>query len=54
MDNNINNAQKAEIIAHALPHIQKYRKKTVVVKYGGNAMINDELKEARAFNNCRN
>ena len=46
MDNNINNAQKAEIIAHALPHIQKYRKKTVVVKYGGNAMINDELKEA--------
>lgn len=43
---NISNAQKAEIIAHALPHIQKYRKKTVVVKYGGNAMINDELKEA--------
>lgn len=43
---NISNAQKAEIIAHALPHIQKYRKKTVVVKYGGNAMVNDELKEA--------
>ncbi|MGN0536148.1 MAG: acetylglutamate kinase [Eubacterium sp.] len=42
----INNAQKAEIIAHALPHIQKYRKKIVVVKYGGNAMINEELKEA--------
>ncbi len=42
----INNAQKAEIIAHALPNIQMYRKKTVVVKYGGNAMINDELKEA--------
>lgn len=42
----INNAQKAEIIAHALPHIQKYRKKTVVVKYGGNAMINEQLKEA--------
>lgn len=42
----INNAQKAEIIAHALPNIQMYRKKTVVVKYGGNAMINEELKEA--------
>lgn len=42
----INNAQKAEIIAHALPHIQKYRKKIVVVKYGGNAMINEELKSA--------
>ena len=43
---NINNAQKAEILAHALPHIQRYRKKIIVVKYGGNAMINAELKEA--------
>ncbi|MCM1285512.1 MAG: acetylglutamate kinase [Acetobacter sp.] len=43
---NIDNQQKAEVIAHALPHIQKYRKKTVVVKYGGNAMINEELKAA--------
>ena len=42
----INNAQKAEILAHALPNIQMYRKKVIVVKYGGNAMINDELKEA--------
>lgn len=42
----INNAQKAEILAHALPNIQMYRKKIVVVKYGGNAMINEELKEA--------
>ena len=42
----INNAQKAEILAHALPHIQMYRKKIIVVKYGGNAMINEELKEA--------
>ncbi len=32
----INNAQKAEILAHALPHIQMYRKKVIVVKYGGN------------------
>lgn len=43
---NINNAQKSEILAHALPHIQRYRKKIIVVKYGGNAMINEELKEA--------
>lgn len=43
---NIDNQTKAEILAHALPHIQKYRKKIVVVKYGGNAMINEELKEA--------
>ena len=41
----INNAQKAEILAHALPHIQMYRKKIVVVKYGGNAMINEDLKQ---------
>lgn len=43
---NIDNQMKAEILAHALPNIQMYRKKTVVVKYGGNAMINEELKEA--------
>ena len=42
----ITNAMKADVIAHALPHIQAYRKKIVVVKYGGNAMINEELKEA--------
>lgn len=42
----INNAQKAEILAHALPNIQMYRKKIIVVKYGGNAMINEELKDA--------
>ena len=42
----ITNAMKADVIAHALPHIQAYRRKIVVVKYGGNAMINEELKEA--------
>lgn len=44
--NNMDNRIKAEVIAEALPHIQRYRKKTIVVKYGGNAMINEELKEA--------
>lgn len=39
-------AQKAEILSQALPYIQKYNGKTVVVKYGGNAMTNNELKEA--------
>ncbi len=38
------NAQRAEVLVEALPHIQKYRNKTIVVKYGGNAMINEELK----------
>ena len=38
--------QRAEILIQALPYIQKYNNKIIVVKYGGNAMINDELKEA--------
>jgi len=40
------NAQRAEVLVHALPYIQKYYNKIIVVKYGGNAMINEELKEA--------
>ncbi len=39
-------AQRAEILTQALPYIQKYYNKIIVVKYGGNAMLNDELKEA--------
>ncbi len=41
----ITNAQRAEILTQALPYIQKYNGKVVVVKYGGNAMINEELKQ---------
>ena len=40
------NAGRAAIIIQVLPYIHKFRGKTVVVKYGGNAMINDELKTA--------
>ncbi len=39
------NAQSAEVLTRALPYIQEYYNKTVVVKYGGNAMINEELKQ---------
>ncbi len=42
----ITNAQRAGVLVQALPYIQKYYNKIIVVKYGGNAMINDELKEA--------
>lgn len=42
----INNAQRAQVLIHALPYIQKYNDKIVVIKYGGNAMINEELKAA--------
>lgn len=38
------NKDKAEILVEALPYIQKYYGKIIVVKYGGNAMINEDLK----------
>lgn len=41
----ISNSQRAEVLTQALPYIKRYTGKTVVVKYGGNAMINDELKQ---------
>lgn len=43
---NTTNAQRADVLIQALPYIQKYNNKIVVVKYGGNAMINEELKKA--------
>ncbi len=45
MSLNITNAQRAEVLTQALPYIQKYNGKILVVKYGGNAMINDVLKQ---------
>jgi acetylglutamate kinase len=39
---------KAHVLAEALPWLQKFRDKIVVVKYGGNAMVDDELKRAFA------
>ena len=46
MDNLEDKQFKAKVLAEALPHIQKYNGKIVVVKYGGNAMINEELKNS--------
>lgn len=43
---NFSNAERAKILVEALPHIQKYAGKIVLVKYGGNAMVNEELKSA--------
>ncbi len=42
----ITNAQRAKVLVHALPYIQEYTGKVVVVKYGGNAMINEDLKDS--------
>ena len=40
------NEEMARLFSEATPYIQKYHGKTMVVKYGGNAMINEELKNA--------
>jgi acetylglutamate kinase len=45
MDKHFTNAQRAEVLTQALPYIKRYNGEIVVVKYGGNAMINAELKE---------
>ena len=45
MNNDFSNAERAEVLCAALPYIKKYNGKIVVVKYGGNAMINEELKQ---------
>ena len=45
MTTNFSNAERAEVLTAALPYIKKYSGKTVVIKYGGNAMINEELKQ---------
>ena len=42
----ISNTDRAKVLAHALPYIQQYNGKIIVVKYGGNAMIDEELKQA--------
>jgi acetylglutamate kinase len=39
---------KAEILAEALPYIRAYHGKTIVIKYGGNAMVEERLKESFA------
>ena len=46
MDTQLDAELRANILVEALPYIQEYYGQTVVVKYGGNAMINEELKAA--------
>ena len=41
-----NEVDRAQVLAEALPYIQKYYGKTIVVKYGGNAMVSEELRRA--------
>lgn len=44
--NELGNSVKADVLINALPYIQKYYNKVVVVKYGGNAMVDGKLKQA--------
>jgi len=45
MENIFSNAERAEVLTAALPYIKRYTGKIVVVKYGGNAMIDEQLKQ---------
>ncbi len=45
MQNEFTNRERAEVLTQALPYIKKYNGKIVVIKYGGNAMINEQLKQ---------
>ncbi len=45
MQNELTNMERAEVLTAALPYIRQYTGKVVVVKYGGNAMINEQLKQ---------
>ena len=45
MENEPTNMERAEVLTQALPYIKKYSGKIVVIKYGGNAMVNEQLKQ---------
>ena len=45
-------AEKAAILSEALPYIQRFHGKTIVIKYGGNAMADEHLKEASPATWC--
>ena len=45
MHSDFSNLERAEVLTAALPYIKRYTGKVVVVKYGGNAMVNEQLKQ---------
>ena len=45
MEKYFSNAERAEVLTQALPYIRQYNGKIVVIKYGGNAMVNEQLKQ---------
>ena len=52
-DNNMKELlQKAEVLIEALPYIQRFNRKIIVVKYGGSAMVDEELKKHVNWMHC--
>ena len=45
MEKNFSNAERAQVLTQALPYIRRYTGQVVVIKYGGNAMVNEQLKQ---------
>ena len=45
MENVFTNSQRAQVLTEALPYIRQYNGKIVVIKYGGNAMVSEQLRE---------
>ena len=45
MHDTFSNMERAQVLTEALPYIKQYNGEIVVIKYGGNAMINEELKQ---------
>ncbi len=45
LENQFSNLERAEVLTQALPYIKRYNGKIVVIKYGGNAMVNEQLKQ---------
>ena len=45
MSENLNALEKAQVLIEALPYIQRFNRKIIVVKYGGSAMLDEELQK---------
>ena len=48
MSENLNALEKAQVLIEALPYIQRFNRKIIVVKYGGSAMVDEKLKKHSA------
>ena len=55
MSENLNALEKAQVLIEALPYIQRFNRKIIVVKYGGSAMVDEKLKKQKILvRDCSN